>query len=41
MAPLAVFGDYQWGEYVSPKVGCRVNQGEFGFLDLGELCKPS
>ena len=25
--------------YLSPKVGCRVNQGEFGFLDLGELCK--
>jgi hypothetical protein len=41
MAPLAVFGSYQWGEYVSPKVGCRVNQGEFGFLDLGELCKRS
>jgi hypothetical protein len=39
MAPLAVFGSYVWGEYVSPKVGCRVNQGEFGFLDLGELCK--
>jgi tRNA A-37 threonylcarbamoyl transferase component Bud32 len=41
MAPLAVFGSYVWGEYVSPKVGCRLNQGEFGFLDLGELCKRS
>jgi len=41
MAPLAVFGSYVWGEYVSPKLECRVNQGEFGFLDLGELCKPS
>jgi tRNA A-37 threonylcarbamoyl transferase component Bud32 len=41
MAPLAVFGSYVWGEYVSPKVGCRLNQGEFGFLDLGELCKSS
>jgi tRNA A-37 threonylcarbamoyl transferase component Bud32 len=39
MAPLAVFGSFVWGEYVSPKVGCRVNQAEFGFLDLGELCK--
>ena len=41
MAPLAVFGSYVWGEYVSPKVGCRVNQGEYGFLDVGELCKRS
>jgi hypothetical protein len=40
MAPVAVFGSYLWGEYLSPKVGCRVNQAEFGFLDLGELCKP-
>jgi predicted Ser/Thr protein kinase len=39
MAPLAVFGSFVWGEYVSPKVGCRVNQAEFGFLDLGALCK--
>jgi len=40
MAPLAVFGSYVWGEYLSPKIGCRVQQAEFGFLDLGELCKP-
>jgi hypothetical protein len=40
MAPVAVFGSFVWGEYVSPRVGCRVNQAEFGFLDLGELCKP-
>ena len=40
MAPLAVFGSFVWGEYLSPKVGCRVHQAEFGFLDLGELCKP-
>jgi hypothetical protein len=39
MAPVAVFGSFVWGEYVSPKVGCRVNQAEFGFLDVGELCK--
>ena len=39
MAPLAVFGSFVWGEYVSPKVGCRVNQAEFGFLNLGALCK--
>jgi hypothetical protein len=41
MAPLAVFGSFVWGEYLSPKVGCRVQQAEFGFLDLGELCKPA
>ena len=40
MAPLAVFGSFVWGEYVSPKVGCRIHQAEFGFFDLGELCKP-
>jgi hypothetical protein len=40
MAPLAVFGSFVWGEYLSPGVGCRVQQAEFGFLDLGELCKP-
>jgi ABC-type transport system substrate-binding protein/tRNA A-37 threonylcarbamoyl transferase component Bud32 len=40
MAPVAPFGSFVWGEYLSPRVGCRVNQAEFGFLDLGELCKP-
>jgi hypothetical protein len=40
MAPLAVFGSFVWGEYLSPKVGCRVQQAEFGFMDLGQLCKP-
>jgi hypothetical protein len=39
MAPMAVFGGYVWGEYISPKTGCRVSQAEFGFMDLGELCK--
>jgi serine/threonine-protein kinase len=39
MAPLAVFGDWVWAEYLSPKAGCRVFQGEYGFVDLGALCK--
>jgi hypothetical protein len=39
MAPMAVFGSFVWGEYLSPKVGCRGSQAEFGFVDLGELCK--
>jgi protein kinase-like protein/extracellular solute-binding protein (family 5) len=41
MAPVAVFGSFAWGEYVSPRVGCRLNQAEFGFLDVGELCTAS
>ena len=40
MAPLAVYGQWVWAEYLSPKLGCRVSQGEFGFTDLGALCKP-
>jgi Protein kinase domain/Bacterial extracellular solute-binding proteins, family 5 Middle len=39
MAPLAVYGDWVWAEYLSPKVGCKVFQGEYGFVDLGALCK--
>ena len=41
MAPLAVFGGWVWAEYLSPKVGCRIFQGEYGFVDLGMLCKKS
>jgi hypothetical protein len=41
MAPLAVFGSFVWGEYLSPSVGCLVQQAEFGYMDLGELCKRS
>ena len=25
-------------EYLSPRVGCRVFQGAYGFLDLGAAC---
>jgi peptide/nickel transport system substrate-binding protein len=39
MAPFAVFGSWLWSEYVSAKVGCKVFQAEYGFLDLGALCK--
>ena len=39
VAPLAVFGDFVWAQYLSPKVGCRVFQGEYGVVDLGLLCK--
>ena len=41
MAPLAVYGSYVWAEYLSPKVGCKVFQAEYGFVDLGALCKKS
>jgi ABC-type oligopeptide transport system substrate-binding subunit len=39
MAPFAVFGSWLWSQYVSPKLGCKVFQAEYGFLDLGALCK--
>ena len=38
-APFAVYGSWAWSEYFSPKVGCKVFQGEYGFVDLGTLCK--
>jgi hypothetical protein len=39
MAPFAVFGSWLWSQYVSPKLGCEVFQAEYGFMDLGALCK--
>ena len=39
MAPVAVYGSWVWAEYLSPKVGCKVFQAEYGFVDLGALCK--
>jgi serine/threonine protein kinase/ABC-type transport system substrate-binding protein len=39
MAPFAVFGSWVWSEYFSPKVGCKLFQAEYGFVDLGALCK--
>jgi ABC-type oligopeptide transport system substrate-binding subunit len=39
MAPFAVYGTFVWSQYFSPKVGCRVFLGEYGFVDLGALCK--
>ena len=41
MAPVAVYGQWVWAEYLSPKAGCKVFQGEYGFVDLGALCKAS
>jgi serine/threonine protein kinase len=38
-APFAVYGSFVWTEYFSPRVGCRVFQREYGFADLGALCK--
>jgi ABC-type transport system substrate-binding protein len=39
MGPIAVFGSWVWPEYFSPKVGCKVFQGEYGVADLGTLCE--
>jgi hypothetical protein len=36
-----VFGSWVWSEYFSPRVGCKVFQGEYGVVDLGALCKSS
>jgi ABC-type transport system substrate-binding protein len=38
-APFAVYGSFVWSEYFSPRIGCKVFQGEYGFADLGALCK--
>jgi ABC-type transport system substrate-binding protein len=37
-APFVVYGTFVYQEFVSPKVGCRLFQGAYGFLDLGALC---
>jgi MarR-like DNA-binding transcriptional regulator SgrR of sgrS sRNA/predicted Ser/Thr protein kinase len=36
--PMAGFGEFVVPEYMSPRVGCRVFQGAYGFLDLGAAC---
>ena len=36
--PMAGFGQFVVPEYLSPRVGCRVFQGAYGFLDLGAAC---
>jgi ABC-type transport system substrate-binding protein len=38
-APFAVYGSWVWSEYFSPHVGCKVFQGEYGFVDVGRLCR--
>jgi ABC-type transport system substrate-binding protein/tRNA A-37 threonylcarbamoyl transferase component Bud32 len=38
-APFAVYGSFVWTQYFSPRVGCKIFQGEYGFADLGALCK--
>jgi hypothetical protein len=37
--PIAVFGSWIWSEYFSPRVGCKVFQGEYAVADLGAFCK--
>jgi Bacterial extracellular solute-binding proteins, family 5 Middle len=36
--PMTGFGEFVAPEYVSPRLGCRVFQGAYGFLDLGAAC---
>ena len=36
--PFAGLGSWTAPEYVSPRLGCRVFQGAYHFLDLGAVC---
>jgi hypothetical protein len=36
--PVTGFGEFVAPEYMSPRVGCRLFQGAYGFLDLGAAC---
>jgi MarR-like DNA-binding transcriptional regulator SgrR of sgrS sRNA len=36
--PMAGYGEFVVPEFMSPRVGCRVFQGAYGFLDLGAAC---
>jgi serine/threonine-protein kinase len=36
--PLATFASFVRPEYVTPRVGCRIAQGAYQFLDLGAAC---
>jgi ABC-type transport system substrate-binding protein/tRNA A-37 threonylcarbamoyl transferase component Bud32 len=42
-APLAVYASWVQPDYFSPRVGCKVFQSTYHFVDLGALCvqKPS
>jgi ABC-type transport system substrate-binding protein len=39
--PLATFATFVRPEYVTPRVGCRIVQGAYQFLDLGAVCVRS
>jgi ABC-type transport system substrate-binding protein len=36
--PFVAFGGYTTAEYFSPRVGCKVFQSTYHFVDLGALC---
>ena len=38
-APVAAFGSFYDGHYLSPRVGCRIVQEGANVIDLGMLCK--
>ena len=38
-APVAAFGSFYDGHYLSPHVGCRIVQEAANVIDLGMLCK--
>src|SRR4051794_446098 len=36
--PMTGYGEFVSPEYLSPRLGCRLFQGAYGFLDLGAAC---
>ena len=38
LAPFAVFGNWLHPDYVSARVGCKLYQAHYQFVDLGALC---
>jgi ABC-type transport system substrate-binding protein len=38
MVPFAVYGNWQHSDYFSERVGCRLYQAHYQFVDLGALC---
>jgi hypothetical protein len=38
VAPFAAYGAFTTSEYFSPRVGCKVFQSTYHFVDLGTLC---
>jgi hypothetical protein len=38
LVPFAAYAGWVWPEYFSPRIGCKLFQPYFHFVDLGALC---